>query len=131
MIKGRCECSKVQYEVDSSIADYSHCHCSQCRRLHGAAFASFGQVPRDKFRYLSGESNLRTYASSAQNDRVFCTHCGSNILVASREEPEVYYLAMGSVEGNPDCPPGSHYFVGSKAPWYEIGDDLPQHETWG
>ena len=64
MIKGRCECGRVQYEVDGGISDFSHCHCSQCRRLHGAAFASFGGIPRDKFRYVSGESNTQTYAPS-------------------------------------------------------------------
>ena len=30
----------------SARSDFSHCHCSQCRRLHGAAFASFAGVPR-------------------------------------------------------------------------------------
>lgn len=37
MITGRCECGRVRYEVDGDITDFSHCHCSQCRRLHSAA----------------------------------------------------------------------------------------------
>ena len=76
MIKGKCECGRVQYEVDAEIEDYTHCHCSQCRRLHCAAFASFGGIPRDKFRYVSGEADLKIYASSKKIDRVFCGHCG-------------------------------------------------------
>ena len=130
MITGKCECKRVQFLVDAEITDFSHCHCSQCRRLHGAAFATFASVPRDKFRYLSGENNLKTYASSADNDRVFCSICGSNILVDCKPEPEVLYLAMGVVDGNPDCPPGSHQFMGSKAAWIDIGDDLPQFDEW-
>lgn len=129
MIKGKCECGKVQYEVDAEIADFIHCHCSQCRRLHGAAFASFGEVPRDRFRYLSGESDLSIYASSEAIDRVFCANCGSNILADSRPDPAVLYIAMGTIEGDPECPPPYHQFVGSKAPWYEICDDLPRHDT--
>jgi len=130
MITGRCECNRVQYEADGEIIDFSHCHCSQCRRLHGAAFVTFAGVQRAGFRYVAGQSALNTYASSEHNDRVFCEVCGSNILVDAKSEPDVLYLAMGTVDGNPDLPRGSHQYVGSKAPWYEITDDLPQHDEW-
>jgi hypothetical protein len=130
MIEGGCECGSVRYEVDGAITDLSHCHCAQCRRLHGAAFASFGGIVRDKFRYLSGASDVESYASSETSDRKFCRKCGSNILVDFKPEPEVLYLTMGTVDGQPDCPPGYHQFVGSKAPWYEIHDEMPQHDAW-
>ncbi len=129
MITGRCECKKVRYQVDGVINDYSHCHCSQCRRLHGAAFASFAGVQTDEFSYLSGKSDLSVYESSENHDRIFCRNCGSNILVALSEEPDMLYLAMGTVDGNPQCPPGYHIYVGSKAPWYEFEDQLPHYDT--
>ena len=129
MIHGHCECGRVQYEVDGAINDFSHCHCSQCRRLHGAAFASFAGVAADRFRYISGESETRSYASSQSSERVFCGNCGSNILVAVDEEPESLYLSMSAIDGNPPHPPGYHIYVGSKAAWYEINDDLAQYET--
>ena len=129
MIQGHCECGRVRFEVDSDINDFSHCHCSQCRRLHGAAFATFAGVTRDHFRYVSGENDTRDYASSDSHRRVFCAECGSNILVALDEEPETLYLSMSTLEGDPPRPPGYHIYVGSKAPWYEISDDLEQYET--
>jgi len=129
MISGRCECGKVAYEVGGEITDFSHCHCSQCRRLHGAAFATFGGVKRSKFKYISGESIISKYASSESHDRVFCGNCGSNILVDLASEPDELYLAMGTVDGDPQCPPGYHIFVGSKAPWHKINDDLPAYDT--
>jgi len=129
MISGHCECGRIQYEVDGTITDFSHCHCSQCRRLHGAAYATFAAVARGKFRYLSGEADLKVYASSDDNDRVFCAECGSNILVQAKSEPDVLYLCMGTVDDNPPHPPGYHAFVGSKAAWHEITDDLAQFDT--
>ena len=129
MITGRCECGKVQYQVDGEIDDFSHCHCSQCRRLHGAAFASFGGVAREDFRYLSGQANLASYASSETHARIFCSHCGSNILVELDSEPESLYLAMGSMNGDPKCPPGYHIYFGSRASWYAIDDDSPRYDT--
>ena len=129
MISGHCECGRIQYEVDSEIEDFSHCHCSQCRRLHGAAYATFADVPRDKFRYVSGETDVKVYASSESNDRVFCAECGSAILVDPKNEPEALYLSMSSVDGDPPHPRGYHAYVGSKAPWHEITDDLEQYDT--
>ncbi len=129
MIHGHCECGRIRYEVDGDIEDFSHCHCSQCRRLHGAAYATFAGVSRDKFRYISGETDIKIYASSESNDRVFCTECGSNILVDPKQEPEALYISMSTVDGDPPHPTGYHAFVGSKAPWHEITDDLEQYDT--
>jgi hypothetical protein len=128
MISGHCECDRIEYEIDSEITDFSHCHCSQCRRLHGAAYGTFGGVARDKVHFVSGKSDLKMYASSDSNDRFFCSECGSNIMVQSKAEPDVTYVCMGTMDGNPPCPPGYHIYVGSKAEWHEIGDDLEQFD---
>jgi len=129
MVNGHCECGRVKFEADGEIEDYSHCHCSQCRRMHGAAFATFAGVARSGFRFVSGESDLTTYASSKTLERFFCSVCGSNILVALVEEPEAIYLSMGAIDGDPARPEGYHIYVGSKAPWHEITDDLKQFDT--
>ncbi len=124
MIKGYCECRRVRFEVDGDINDFSHCHCSQCRRLHGAAFATFAAVSSNQFRYVSGESDTSEYASSDSHKRIFCANCGSNILVALDQESDVLYLSMSTIEGDPPRPQGYHIYVGSKAPWHDISDDL-------
>ena len=129
MINGNCECNAVRFEIDGAISDFSHCHCSQCRRLHGAAYATYAGVARSAFRYLSGGSVLKSYNSSADHERIFCGVCGSNIMVVLDDEPDEYYVAMGVVNGNPELPPGYHIYVASKAPWHEIGDDLPQYDA--
>ena len=130
MIEGHCECGAVRYQVDGPIHDFSHCHCSQCRRLHGAAFATFAGVYRDDFEYTSEEPPLGHYASSDSHDRVFCTRCGSNIMVALTDEPDSFYLAMGTIEGDPPRPQAYHIFVGSKAPWYEVLDGMPRYDEF-
>ena len=128
MIKGHCECRRVQFEVDGEIEDFSHCHCSQCRRMHGAAFATFAGVAKRELRYISGENALTLYASSPSHERAFCSVCGSSIYAALGSEPETLYLSMSTLEGDPPRPRGYHIFVGSKAAWHEIADDLPRFE---
>ena len=130
MIQGGCLCGRVSYEADGAISDLSHCHCSMCRKLHGAAFATFAGVARDRFRWSAGDENLGTYASSDKTDRKFCKVCGSQLAVFYKPDPDLVYLTMGTVDGEPDCPPDYHQFSGSKAPWHEITDGKPQHDTW-
>ncbi len=130
MITGGCQCGAVRYEADGPIQEFSHCHCSICRRLHGAAFVSWAGVARAGFRYLSGEQEVTLYPSSESIDRWFCRHCGSQLLAHMNTEPGVYYLSMGTVDGEPQLPPGYHFFIGSKAPWITVADGLPQYEEW-
>ncbi len=130
MITGQCQCAKVRYEVRGTLKDYCHCHCSICRRLHGAAFVSWGGVSREEFKILSGENHLKSYAFSENADSVFCDSCGSRVWVDYKPEVDTLYITLGTVDGDVECPPGFHQFVGSKAPWFEICDDLPQHDGW-
>jgi len=130
MIKGRCECARVQYEIEGELVDFCHCHCSICRRLHGAAFATWGGVARGEFTYKSGESELKKYSFSENADSIFCGNCGSRILVDFKPEADMLYIALGTVDGDVECPAGFHQFVASKAPWFEICDDLPRYDEW-
>jgi len=97
-----------------------------CRKHHGAAFATYGETGRDNLRWLQGEEHIKIYRSSAQMERLFCDVCGSSLLCRTSEEPDAVYIALGTVDDEPGCRPTCHIWVGSKAPWYSITDDLPQ-----
>ena len=97
--------------------------------MHGAAYATFAGVPKPAFRLVRGEDSLTRYASAPTNERVFCSSCGSNIFVALGSEPDFLYVSMGVIDGDPPRPDAYHIYVGSKAPWHEILDDLPQYEA--
>jgi len=47
-----------------------------------------------------------------------------------KPEADMIYIAMGTLDGDVELPPGFHQFVGSKAAWYEISDDLPRYDEW-
>ncbi len=130
MLQGKCQCGEVRYQAAGEITDLSHCHCSMCRKLHGAAFVTFAGVSRESFEWTRGDAALQTYASSDAIDRFFCGNCGSQLGCTYKPEPDLIYLAMGTVDGNPATPAAYHQFAGSKAPWFEITDGLPQHATW-
>ncbi|MFP3408941.1 GFA family protein, partial [Pseudomonas sp. SIMBA_065] len=74
-----CLCVAVSYLLLLPPKAVSHCHCSQCRKSHGAAFASYGSVPRSGLRILRGAASLKAFASSPTVVREFCAECGSSL----------------------------------------------------
>jgi hypothetical protein len=127
-IHGSCLCGDVAFELSGPIEPLGHCHCSICRKHHGAAFASFGATSASAFRLLRGREGIRRYASSAQGVREFCGRCGSSLPGAAAEQ---VFVPLGLLDGDPKLAgPLPHVFVASKAPWYEIADDAPRFDAF-
>jgi hypothetical protein len=125
--QGSCLCGTVKYELDGPFEVMSHCHCSMCRKHHGAAFATFVTVPLSSFRWVAGDDALSTYQSSAYGKRTFCSKCGS-VMPVVEADTGVAFCPAGNLDGELGIQPQSHRFVGSKASWHTITDTLPQHE---
>ncbi len=125
-IQGGCLCGEVQYEVIGSLDHAHNCHCSMCRRQHGAAFATYADVSPDAFNWVVGENLIKTYESPAGAGWCFCSECGATL--AGTQDGKVVFVTLGTVDGDPGVSPESHIFVGSKAPWHEIVDKQPQYD---
>ena len=87
-------------------------------------------MPRKNFRWVCGEEHLSQYHSSDHVIKTFCSICGSNLISILEENPDFIGLPLGGLEQDPGVRPQANIFVGSKAPWYEITDGLPQYEAW-
>jgi hypothetical protein len=119
--KGSCLCGSVQYELDGPFEVMSHCHCSMCRKHHGAAFATFLTVPLHGFRWITGEDLLSTFQSSAYGKRTFCSKCGS-VMPVVEPDTGVAFCPAGNLDGELGIQPQGHRFVGSKASFHTITD---------
>jgi hypothetical protein len=126
MVRGSCLCGAVRYEIAEPFEEMHHCHCSRCRKAHGAAFATFARTKRASLRFLAGEEKLRHFRSSPAVQRSFCGSCGSNLLGQFDALPQAVWVAVGSLDDDPGMHPQAHIFVGSKASWHTITDELPQ-----
>jgi len=130
MPSGSCLCGVVQYRVRGPLESIDHCHCSMCRRAHGTAFATYGRVAREALTWTTGEDQLQHFESSGAATRSFCRQCGSSLLFRHSAAPQFDFIAVGTLDDHPGCRPEAHIFVGSKAPWYSIEDDLPQFDEY-
>jgi hypothetical protein len=125
MIHGSCLCGQVRFELAGAPQFINHCHCSMCRKVHGAAFGSFLHAPGGGFRWVSGQSQVVNYESSPGNFRAFCMVCGSNLPVLEDEGSHVI-IPAGALDDDPGVRPVVHIHAASKAAWVEISDKLPQ-----
>jgi hypothetical protein len=128
-LRGRCECGAVAYTVADEFRYAANCHCSRCRAATGSAFKPFAGIEREKLELTAGVDNLLIRGEPELND-TRCATCGSLLFSVVREGAYVH-VALGSLVDTPTLRPTEHIFVGSKAPWFEITDDLPQHEEYG
>ena len=127
-LAGKCFCGAVQYEVADAFRYAMNCHCSNCRRTTGSAFKPFAGIERDKLVVTKGAEALLVYGEETKND-THCKTCGSLVYSVVRDGAFVH-VALGTLVDDPGIRPARHIFVGSKAPWFTITDDLPQHEEF-
>lgn len=128
-LRGACECGVVRYRVADAFRYAANCHCSRCRASTGSAFKPFAGIERDQLEVTEGGDRLLVFGDEDLN-HTRCGVCGSLLYSVVRDGAYVH-VAMGSLVDAPTIRPTEHIFVGSKAPWFEITDDLPQAEEYG
>ena len=126
ILAGECFCGAVRYAVADMFEYALNCHCSNCRRTTGSAFKPFAGIARDRLSMTSGGDNVMIYGDDAGHD-AHCRRCGS-LLYSVVRDGAYAHVAMGTLVDDPSIRPNAHIFVGSKAPWFSITDDLPQYQ---
>ena len=128
MMQGSCLCGQVKYEVRGTPLGMYYCHCETCRKATGTSFATNIAVSTDDFAITSGREAVKGFESSPRKYRYFCSGCGSPVYSQAEETRQMVSVRCGTLDGDPGLRPTVHFYVGSKAPWYEIGDALPQRD---
>jgi hypothetical protein len=127
MIRSSCLCGDVTWEIDGEFEWMAHCHCSRCRKAHGSAFATAVSGDASRFR-LHGAENVVRWEGPSGFARTFCRRCGAK--VPGDPSDGRVFLPAGNFLDDPGIVPVVHIFVGSKAPWYEITDELPRFDAY-
>jgi hypothetical protein len=125
---GRCLCGEVRYELEGELAPLVNCHCRHCRRAHASAFTTCSWLPRSAFRFTAGDELIGKYMVK-KGFRCFCERCGTRIFNGLQSGGGLITLVVATLDEEPTSGPIMHINLESKAPWYEITDDLPQHQA--
>jgi len=127
MVRGSCLCGGIRFEYTRAVTGVGMCHCSLCRKVSGSASNAVVLVPEADLKWLSGEDLRQNFVKPTGWSTTFCRTCGSPV-------PEkyggaaAYWVPAGLLDDDPGLPISGHIFVGSKAPWDEIGGSAPQFQ---
>ena len=127
MIEGGCLCGGVRFRITGKLGPAGYCHCKQCQRASGSAFAANAPARTRYFQLTAGGELVSEYESSPGKFRAFCTRCGSPIYSRRLSEPDIRRIRLSTLDSDPERRPLAHVWVSSKAAWYSIQDSLPQY----
>jgi hypothetical protein len=126
-LTGKCLCGAINYAVADEFKYALNCHCSDCRRATGSAFKPFAGIERSKLDITRGKEQVLIFGDANANHDVHCKICGS-LLYSVVGGGVTVHVTLGTLIDAPSIRPTAHIFVGDKAPWFKITDDLPQHD---
>jgi hypothetical protein len=128
MLNGQCMCGEVRFTVEDDFSYAFYCHCSRCRQRTGSAFASIGGIRMDKVQVTGGHEHLLIEGDCPDGYGARCNTCHVFLFAAVRDK-KYMHVSLGMLVDTPSRVPDHHIFVGSKAPWYQITDSLPQYDA--
>jgi len=125
-VQGACFCGAIRFAVELPTLFCGHCHCTMCRRAHGAGYVTWLGVPTERFKIVAGGPQLVRFRSSDHGTRSFCGTCGSTLFCESTRHPEQIDIVLANMQGAIDRPPQFHVYFDDRADWIHVGDDLPR-----
>jgi hypothetical protein len=125
-LTGRCLCGTVRFRISGPLGPVVYCHCAECRRANGTAFATNANVRRSDIAFTAGLDTVTEYESSMGKFRAFCSRCGSPMFSRMTEDPDNLRIRLGTLEQDPGGRAVLHVWVADKAPWFAITDQVPQ-----
>jgi hypothetical protein len=126
-LQGQCACGEVRFSVENTFEYAFYCHCSRCRLRTGSVFAATAGIEVDKVKVTAGNDHLLIEGECADGYGARCSRCHAFLFAVVRER-KYMHVSLGALEGSPTRLPDHHIHVASKAPWFQITDDLPQYD---
>lgn len=130
-VHGSCLCGAVRVVAALPTKWVAHCHCTFCRRAHGAPLVTWAGFVDNQVTIEDGANNLRWYESSKGAMRGSCARCGTPMLFKSERWPNEMHVARAVIEENLDREPSAHVFYETHVPWLAVNDDLPKKVSVG
>ncbi len=123
-VSGGCLCGAVTFKARLPSKWCAHCHCSMCRKFHGAGYVTFFGMQENQVELDNSGGQLRWHESSPGSERGFCNHCGSSMFFKSERWAGELHIALAAVDGAIDRAPQAHVFYDTHIDWLPIDDAL-------
>lgn len=125
---GSCACGAVRYRLASTPFDAGWCHCRTCQRNPGSPAMAFASVPVTDFVFTTGAEAVGRFASSETGHRLFCTRCGTPLLMGDNEGAATLDFSLATLDEPDRVVPGFHIYYASRIAWAPAADAMPRHD---
>lgn len=129
---GGCLCGAVRYEFSGEPVFSLLCHCRDCQRQSGSAYAAAVRVLAAGFRVTQGEPKLYVKIADSGNriSRAFCPECGCMLFLRVSARPDLVGIRVGTLDDPSWFRPEAHIFVKSAQPWDYLNPHFPKYATY-
>jgi hypothetical protein len=121
IVVGGCVCGAVRYQVVNLFSRFLLCHCQQCQKLTGSAFAANIFTSPENIQWLSGYENISFYEHQSRDfSKAFCVTCGSALPFVNRSGKSLI-IPAGSLSDKIEKKPDANIFLNEQANWLSAG----------
>jgi hypothetical protein len=126
-LEGGCFCGAVRYRLTSAPMFVNCCHCRDCQRQTGSAFAINALIETDRIVMLSGELEpvAMPTESGRPHDIYRCRVCRTALWSDYGGRPALRFVRAVTLDDPSAAPPNVHIFTRSKLPWVVLPKDVP------
>jgi hypothetical protein len=130
-LTGGCHCGALRYQVTAPPVMVYSCHCTNCQRIGGGAFATNVVITPDTFEFVQGDPMEISWTSDAGNERLgwFCRDCGGRIANGQAAGLPVLTLRSGTLDDTSWVNPVADFWTKSAQPWVELPTSRPSFES--
>lgn len=129
IISGSCLCGKVRYSADAEPVFVGLCHCRDCQKVSGSAFATVVGVPKSAIKVAG---TLKSFSKRGDTGktiaRMFCPECGASVVDEAEAAPNFVMIAAGTLDDASWLRPTSQIYCASAQPWVQLGGDIKRFD---
>jgi hypothetical protein len=131
-LDGGCACGAVRYRLRSVPMIVHCCHCRDCQRQTGGAFALNALIEADRVALLSGEPvpvSMPT-DSGRPHDIYRCPACQVAVWSDYGRRPGLRFVRVATLDDPDRLPPDVHIYTRSKLPWLKLPEGVPAFDVY-
>ena len=118
-VDGQCHCGQIRYEAEIDANKVSICHCTDCQTLTGTAYRVSAPAPAASLVFLAETPKIYIKTADSGNKRAqaFCSNCGTPIYAADAQNPQTYFLRVGTMSQRAALSPKRQIWCRSALSW--------------
>lgn len=128
---GRCFCEATRFRVNAEPLTLYACHCTDCQKRTGSAFALSLWVPRAAVEATMGEPVARDLKGPDGKSRPgrHCPHCNARLWSEPEKRPSVAIVRAGMLDDTSWLRPVAHLWTRSAQPWFAFPEGVAKYTT--